>query len=58
METVSYIESKEATRVSKEKATKQNCDVAKTPDSELMSVEEYFDMVWNRYLEKYEKLQG
>ena len=33
-------------------------EVQKTPESELMSVEEYFDMVWDRYLEKYEELQG
>ena len=32
--------------------------VEKTPESELMTVEEYFDEVWNRYLEKYEKLQA
>ena len=36
--------------------TTQN--VEKTPESELMTVEEYFDEVWQRYLEKYEKLQG
>ena len=30
--------------------------VEKTPESELMTVEEYFDEVWQRYLEKYEKL--
>lgn len=32
--------------------------VDKTPESELMTVEEYFDEVWQRYLEKYEKLQA
>ena len=32
--------------------------VEKTPESELMTVEEYFDEVWQRYLEKYEKLQA
>lgn len=36
--------------------TTQN--VEKTPESELMTVEEYFDEVWQRYLEKYEKLQA
>lgn len=25
-------------------------------ESELMSVEEYFDIVWHRYLEKQEKI--
>lgn len=30
--------------------------LAKTSESELMSVEEYFDMVWHRYLEKHEKM--
>ena len=42
METGAYIESKE--------------DSAKTPESELMSVEEYFDIVWHRYIEKQEKI--
>ena len=37
---------------------KQMCEAPKTPENELLSVEEYFDMVWQRYLEKYEKLQG
>ncbi len=32
--------------------------VDKTPESELMSVEEYFGKVWERYLEKYENLQS
>lgn len=32
--------------------------VEKTPESELMTVEEYFDEVWQRYLEKHEKLQA
>jgi len=32
--------------------------IEKTPESELMSVEEYFGMVWERYLEKYENLQS
>ena len=57
MKTVAYID-KDAVGVSKVKKTKQTCEVAKTPESELMSVEEYFDIVWSRYLEKYEKLQG
>lgn len=42
METGAYIESKE--------------DSAKTPESELMSVEEYFDIVWHRYIEKTRKI--
>lgn len=42
METVSYIEN--------------DVGLAKTSESELMSVEEYFDMVWHRYLEKHEKM--
>ena len=32
--------------------------IEKTPESELMSVDEYFGMVWERYLEKYENLQS
>lgn len=31
---------------------------SKTPECEMMSVDDYFAMVWNRYLEKYENLQG
>ena len=27
-------------------------EISKTPESELLTVEEYFDKVWNRYLEK------
>ena len=50
------IEKKKIVRAKCSKATKQP-EIEKTPESELMSVEEYFDMVWNRYLEKYEKLQ-
>ena len=30
----------------------------KTPENELMSVEEYFGKVWQRYLEKREAVQG
>lgn len=40
------------------KADSKQIDVSKTPESELMSVDEYFGMVWDRYLEKYEKLHG
>ena len=32
--------------------------IEKTPESELMTVEEYFSEVWQRYLEKHEKLQA
>ncbi len=35
------------------KTTARHMEISKTPESELMSVEEYFDMVWNRYMEKY-----
>ncbi|MBP5536354.1 MAG: hypothetical protein J6X62_06130 [Bacteroidales bacterium] len=38
------------------KASTRHAEISKTPESELMSVDEYFDMVWNRYMEKYEKL--
>lgn len=33
-------------------------DLPKTPESELMTVEEFFGKVWDRYLEKYESLQS
>ncbi len=42
METSAYIESKESFAV--------------TSESELMSVEEYFDVVWHSYIEKQESL--
>lgn len=42
METGAYIESKE--------------DFAVTSESELMSVDEYFDIVWHSYIEKQERL--
>ena len=45
------------TRRVRKAPTDEQREVQKTPESELMSVEEYFDMVWDRYLEKYEKLQ-
>ena len=33
-------------------------EIPKTPESELMSVEEYFDIVWQNYLKKYTKLHS
>lgn len=51
------VQNPHAKRFSKTKAAMQT-KVPKTPESELMSVEEYFGMVWNRCLEKYEKLHG
>lgn len=62
MESVAKIERPKAVRTAhsargrKPIGTTQSVD--KTPESELMTVEEYFDEVWQRYLEKYEKLQG
>ncbi len=62
MESVATIENPKAVRTAhsargqKPIGTTQSVD--KTPESELMTVEEYFDEVWQRYLEKYEKLQG
>lgn len=41
----------------KSRVTQQTV-VSKTPENELATVEEFFDAVWNRYLEKNEKLQG
>ena len=46
------------TQAAKRKVQSVQTDMQKTPESELTSVEEYFGAVWNRYLEKYEKLQG
>ena len=62
MESVATIEGPKAVRTAhsargrKPIGTTQSVD--KTPESELMTVEEYFDEVWQRYLEKYEKLQA
>ena len=62
MESVATVERPKAVRTAhssrgrKPIGTTQSVD--KTPESELMTVEEYFDEVWQRYLEKYEKLQG
>ncbi|MBP9990260.1 MAG: hypothetical protein KBT45_02385 [Bacteroidales bacterium] len=39
------------------KPVRNSQTVEKTPESELMTVEEYFDEVWQRHLEKHEKLQ-
>ena len=61
MDTVAYSNDTETMRMP---CTRHIAKVAKTskatktPESELMSVGEYFDMVWNRYLEKYEELHG
>ena len=62
MESVAAIEGPKAVRTAhsargrKPIGTTQSVD--KTPESELMSVEEYFGKVWERYLEKYENLQS
>lgn len=56
-DTIETIREHRSRRVAKAAATKQ-IEVPKTPESELMSVDEYFGMVWDRYLEKYEKLHG
>ncbi|MBO4614459.1 MAG: hypothetical protein J5709_05035 [Bacteroidales bacterium] len=62
MKTVSYTRNAETSAANTDRknrdVAKQRCEVSKTPENELLSVEEYFDMVWQRYLEKYEKLQG
>lgn len=62
METVAYTNDTDTMRVPRtrriHKATAIHSEVPKTPESELMSVDEYFDMVWNRYMEKYEELHG
>lgn len=58
MESVATIERPKAVRTAhsargrKPIGTTQSVD--KTPESELMTVEEYFDEVWQRYLEKQE----
>ena len=62
MESVAAIEKPKAVRTAHSARGRKPIDttqsVDKTPESELMTVEEYFDEVWQRYLEKYEKLQG
>lgn len=62
MESTSTIEQPKAIRTAhttrNRKPVGSTQAVEKTPESELMTVEEYFDEVWNRYLEKYEKLQA
>lgn len=62
MESVATIERPKAVRTAHSargrKAVGTTQSIEKTPESELMTVEEYFDEVWNRYLEKYEKLQA
>jgi hypothetical protein len=63
MDTIAYTNSTEtvcAPRIRRgRKATvAAQTAIEKTPESELMTVEEYFDEVWQRYLEKYEKLQA
>ena len=62
MDTVAYTNDTDVVRVPRTrriaKTTVQHTEIPKTPESELMSVEEYFDMVWNRYMEKYEKLHS
>lgn len=60
METATaYTNSTETIRIPRtRRVTSKQIDVSKTPESELMSVDEYFGMVWDRYLEKYEKLHS
>lgn len=61
MESIATIERPKAMRTvhssRNRKSVGSTQSVEKTPESELMTVEEYFDEVWSRYLEKYEKLQ-
>lgn len=63
MDTLANTNSTEAMRASRirrgQKASiAAQTAIEKTPESELMTVEEYFDKVWERYLEKYENLQS
>ena len=59
MDTVTVDNSKDKNRIPRLKCEIQKTmSNKKTTESELMSVNEYFDMVWDRYLEKYEKLHG
>ena len=62
MESVATIERPKAVRTAHSARGRKPIDttqsVDNTPESELMTVEEYFDEVWQRYLEKYEKLQA
>ena len=62
MESLTYTDSTSTARSSRlrqaRKAVDSQPSAGKTPESELMTVEEYFDEVWQRYLEKYEKLQA
>ena len=62
METSTYTNDTKTTRTragrTRKAAAAKQTDIPRTPESELMSVEEYFDLVWNRYVEKYEKLHS
>lgn len=63
MDTIAYINDTETMRMSPAKryrktpATKQIAP-EKTPESELMSVEEYFDILRKRVNDYYDGLQG
>ena len=63
MDTVDYTDSTETLRAPRIRRGRKapvaaQTAIEKTPESELMSVDEYFGMVWERYLEKYENLQS
>ena len=63
MDTIPHTNSTETMRVPRIRRERKapvavQTEITKTPESELMSVDEYFDEVWQRYLEKYEKLQA
>ena len=63
MDTVAYTNSTETMRAPRIRRGRKapvvdKTTIEKTPESELMTVEEYFGMVWERYLEKYENLQS
>ena len=55
-----YMETNNSTIVSEKKAcrTQVQKNIAKTPESELMSVEEYFGLLRQRVNERYDSLQG
>ena len=54
------METNNRTIVSEKKAcrTQVQKNIAKTPESELMSVEEYFGLLRQRVNERYDSLQG
>ncbi|MBP3762715.1 MAG: hypothetical protein J6I49_02420 [Bacteroidales bacterium] len=57
METLNSATATSAARPAARQRSAKAADLPKTPESELMEVEEFFDIVWKRYLEKHESLQ-